>query len=838
MKKMLAVLLTVAMLFTAAPSMAYAAGSGDAAGLGKVQWWNFRNNDENNGITDKELPDSYETTSLKWASQVAPDYTNSCMPPLIIGDYLYTAALRYAYKIDKNTGKVVAKSEKLAGGVGYALNPMTYAEGMFFLQIGNGQVQALDAKTLKSLWISERTGGQTLQPITYRDGYIYTGTWNSEVSDGTYFCLSVKDEDPTRGDEIKKCVWKFQPTDNGDAPKGFYWAGSYVTDKYILFGADDGSEFGDYTPTATIYSLNPHTGKVIDQIDQINGDLRTTIVYNDGYAYFATKGGTLYKVPISEDGHFGKYSSINMNGMMTASPVVYNGRIYVGVCGQGGQFDADGGHCFAVINDDEELTDGSLAYTVPIPGYPQAAALLSTKTGEKGLVRLYFTYNAYPGGLYYIEDKPGRTSSKAVHLFIPESNMQQYCISTICCDDEGNLYYKNDTGYLMCVAKNRAYLKDVKASASTGEVVWDQKFMTSTLNYNLKVKGDTKNIKFKLDIPKGMKVTANGKACKESYTMPLDKDSAGTLKLKVTKGKYKRTYTFKVTGEGADATLGDILVSSSNTYGRGVIDYNPEFNSAFKEYNTVYYTEGRKFVNIWPSATDPNAKITVYAADNVLEKGVNEDGTMDPAGRSQNHYRYAVYFTPGKSFATVRIVVQSENKKNTRSYLMTVLRTLSTDKVEMCLNKEKVTLYDREPNNYINLYAFVANTDQKPVWEVDDDKVVTIDESGMVTAVGKGKTTVRAVCAGVEAECVITVKKSVVTLNKYKANLKLSAKKSLQLSAKINGTKSDEIKWSVTQGKGIVKVNAKGKVTPLKKGTAIVTASAGSIKKTCTITVK
>lgn len=60
---------------------------------------------------------------------------------------------------------------------------------MLFAQIGGGQIQAVSASTLRSVWISESLGGQTLSPITYKDGYIYTGTWNSETTAGSYFCL-------------------------------------------------------------------------------------------------------------------------------------------------------------------------------------------------------------------------------------------------------------------------------------------------------------------------------------------------------------------------------------------------------------------------------------------------------------------------------------------------------------------------------------------------------------------------------------------------------------------------------------------------------------------------
>lgn len=51
---------------------------------------------------------------------------------------------------------------------------------------------------------------------------------------------------------------------------------------------------------------------------------------------------------------------------------------------------------------------------------------------------------AKPGRyLYLLSDEPGQTSGTAVELFRPASDQQEYCISTICADREGTLYYKN-----------------------------------------------------------------------------------------------------------------------------------------------------------------------------------------------------------------------------------------------------------------------------------------------------------------------------------------------------------------------------------------------------------
>ncbi len=170
---------------------------------------------------------------------------------------------------------------------------------------------------------------------------------------------------------------------------------------------------------------------MIDKRTDLIGDIRSTITYNNGYVYFTTKGGYLYRVAMNADGTFGAVAGYNLGGAATSTPVVYKNRIYVGVCGTGGQYNADGGHHFDVLK--ESASGLSLAYKVSIPGYPQAAPILSTAYENQdfdgdgkadGRVYLYFTYNAYPGGIYMLTDTPGQTSGKAEELFRPVSKQQ------------------------------------------------------------------------------------------------------------------------------------------------------------------------------------------------------------------------------------------------------------------------------------------------------------------------------------------------------------------------------------------------------------------------------
>ena len=411
-------------------------------------WVNFRGNDENMGITEAPTPVSKENANLKWAQKYGQGWAGASTPPIIVNDVLYIVVNKNVLMLDKNTGEEIIRSPELEGNAGFALNPAAYGEGMIFVHVGEGRIQALRADTLETLWISESVGGQTISPITYKNGYIYSGTWNSETADGTYFCIYVKDEDTSRGSEIKECQWKL------NHKGGFYWAGAYAADDYVIFGSDDGTG-GCESETAVLYSVNPLSGKVIDTIEGIKGDMRSAIAYDQDTdkIYFSTKGGWFYSVRVKNDGTFDDKTARYMEtgGMSTGTPLVYNGRAYLGVCGPG-QFSKEG-HTYKVI----DVNEMKEIYSVEVPGYVQTSGLLSTAYADSnGKVYIYTTYNYPPGGLYVIEDSKGQTEAKAGHLFIPEGNLSQYSISSLVCDKNGTIYYKNDSCYMMAIENNKS----------------------------------------------------------------------------------------------------------------------------------------------------------------------------------------------------------------------------------------------------------------------------------------------------------------------------------------------------------------------------------------------
>ena len=842
-------------------------------------WSSYQNSETNNGITDRAMPTSKNTITQKWATRLdAKGWDAALTPPLILGGYVYVASGQFIYKMDKNTGDIVQTSERMSGNMQYAMIPLAYAEGMLFAQIGGGQIQALSATTLKSLWISEKLGGQTLSPITYKNGYIYTGTWNSDTTPGSYFCLSVTDENPSKGNEIKYCTWKY------DHKGGFYWAGAYASENYLVFGSDDGA--GD-AYTSILYSVNTHTGQLIDKRTDLIGDIRSTITYNNGYVYFTTKGGYLYRVAMNADGTFGAVAGYNLGGAATSTPVVYKNRIYVGVCGTGGQYNADGGHHFDVIN--ESASGLSLAYKVSIPGYPQAAPILSTAYENQdfdgdgkadGRVYLYFTYNAYPGGIYMLTDTPGQTSGKAEELFRPVSKQQEYCISPLCVDKDGTIYYKNDSCYLMALETNGAYLDSVTARPDTGSVNWDKRFQASETEYTLRVAENAKNVTLSFKAPAGCTMKIGNDIIDGTYVADVSSGKA-EIKIAVVQGTKSREYTFHLTKDHGNSSLTSMIVSTSNTYGEvsHYLSMTPAFNSAKTSY-TVEYLDSKaentqRFLRVYVEKAESDATVKTE-----MVKGVKRVTTTT----SGNATRFNVYWEDGVDEAQVKFVVTAKAGSKTE-YLLTIQRkvkaptptpteipevfgpwqTVSTATVfapeqqrrtsnkgrqetrtvgscltpTIRLNATSIKLKVKQSTTKVQVSGLAAG-DRVQSWTTSNKKVATVTSRGKITAKKTGKARIIITLAsGKKAVVNVTVQKTAVKTTKIsglKRSVVLKRRQKLTLKPVISPITSVEKVTYKTSNKKVATVNSRGVITAKKKGTAKITVKSG--KKTYTVTVK
>lgn len=785
LKQMAATILAVSLMITMLPANVFAKEA--VRENVDTEWYNFRNNPENNGVTDRPTPIEAEETVQKWAEKYGTGWSAAPTPPLILDGKLYIGVANRILEIDKETGKEIRRSDEMIGNVGYAMNPLTYADGKLFVQVGNGAIQAVDYKTLKCVWYSEKIGGQTVSPISYAKidgkGYIYSGTWNSEKRDGSYICMTTDDEGTTEvegqtkgGGKEKKLTWQFTPSTDDPQVKnkrGFYWAGAYATENYIAVGSDDGSNEGDYTADAIFYTLDSRTGKIIDSISGIKGDIRTTTVYDNGYLYFATKGGVLYKTKVDSKGKLSETSSIDIGAvtneklMATAAPLVYGNKIYMGVSGSGGQFDPDAGHGFRIIDNRGPLTQDSIMYNLPIAGYPQAAALASTAYADKdfdgdgeadGRVYLYFTYNAMPGGIYYCYDTKDQTEAKPEQygeLFVPQKEQQQYCISTLCADRDGTLYYKNDSCYLMAVENNLAYLNNVTVKGGENESIsWNKAFDSANAEYELKIPDTMKTANITLEMNEGMTATINGSAYTGKNEVTLEEgDTKVQIEVSKTEGEktYKRTYTLNFARVKAISTLESMKVGNSNSF-TGFLQMTPEFTSEVTDYK-VDTTRQESFWRVWLKPTDVNSKITVTPVENVDRITTSNGNTS-----TQGHDRWNVYKKDQAKTAKIRVDVLSENGKKTTSYNLTL--EVPVKVTGIALDKQEAEL-DMTEKLQLNAKIMPENaTIQTVKWYSSDEETATVDEKGLVTPKKAGNAEITVISddgASITDKCHVTI---------------------------------------------------------------------------------
>lgn len=438
-----------------------------------AEWPYFRADADNNGVVDYKTPTVAENTVLYWATKAGEGWGGqACGCPIIVDGYLYVYASTNLYKVDTVTGKVVATGT-MDRASSFAINSPAYAEGMIFVGLSNGGVQAFDAVTLQPLWIyNDPIKAQPNCPIVYHDGYIYTGFWKGETMDASFVCLSVTDENPNSRTEEKLPTWRH--VQKG----GFYWAGAYVCDDFLLVGTDDG-EAGYVTGHSQVLSFDPKTGEMLSSITLPHvGDLRSSIAHDTetGDYYFTTKGGYFYRLSVNADGTIDdeslRYVKLNNYAddpnnppMSTCTPVIYNGRAYIGVSGTG-QFLQYSGHNITVI----DLNSMRIAYKVRTQGYPQTSGLLTTAYDEgDGTVYIYFVDNMTPGNLRVISDRPGQYEPKEITqetftdktgthvydtayvLFTPTGGQAEFAICSPIADETGTIYFKNDSGCLMAL---------------------------------------------------------------------------------------------------------------------------------------------------------------------------------------------------------------------------------------------------------------------------------------------------------------------------------------------------------------------------------------------------
>ena len=410
-------------------------------------WASFRNNEVNNGVTSVQTPRTAEETEVLWAKTFSTGWSDTPSPLILVDDSVVSICGNTLKKIDKATGEVTVTGQ-LSASYSWGMVPATYSDGLIFCPLGKGTVEAVNAKTLKSVWIyKDENGGDGYSPITYDNGKIYVGFgYNKEYA---FVCLNA---------ETGELIWR--ATD----AKGFYWAGAAIVGDYVVYGSDSGH----------LYSRDKESGDLVTDLT-VDGSttIHSSVCYDNGKVYFAINNGKLGMAAIdNETGELSDLEIIDCSAYgtgATSTPVVYNGMAYLGV-GKWGN-----GHYICVDLDTKEVK-----WSVDGSGHAQSSPLLSTAYEEDGYLYLYVTYNNNPGGVEVIKAKADGSEAVQTTLY-DAAGFEQFCIASVICDEDGTIYHKNDSGSIFAIAMKEEVKQQLAAEAvdkmidAIGEVTLESK---------------------------------------------------------------------------------------------------------------------------------------------------------------------------------------------------------------------------------------------------------------------------------------------------------------------------------------------------------------------------
>ena len=160
---------------------------------------------------------------------------------------------------------------------------------------------------------------------------------------------------------------------------------------------------------------------------------------------------------------------------------------------------------------------------------------------------------------------------------------------------------------------------------------------------------------------------------------------------------------------------------------------------------------------------------------------------------------------------------------------------------EVSLNKNELTI-NKGATEKLLLTIAPSNFTDEINWKSGNTNVVTVDNTGKITAKAVGTAVVKVTVGNQSASCKVTVVQPVTSLYLSKSSLTMEATDTYVLT--VNVSPSDAfnkaVKWE-SSDETIATVNQEGVVTALKKGKATITVSTldgSNIKKTCTVEVK
>ena len=364
--------------------------------------WNGFANGGSGSSTDALTPTT-KTDTPSWAlnllteEQQKAGASASASDPIVANGkvYLVTGASVWGGKtwnavlneIDPETGSVV-RSLELGSSMDSTCRPVI-AQGIILIPLSGGYLQAVSAKTFKTLWYSDAFAMQNQSSLTVDGDYVYINTldcWSAngnDVQNGTVRRINI---------HTGAIAGSASVTDGG-----YYWSGGLMVNGYYVVGSDFGQ--------VRVYSAD--LSKLVASFKLSGGNIRSALTVHDGYVYAVTRDdGTLHKLTIGSDGSITEAGKVQFAPYSTSTPV-FSGK-YAFICGAtANNWKAKG--LLSII----DLSDMSVKQITKADGEElgfesKSTPLVSTRDGE---TYVYFTLNGAKGNW------PNYTSGGGVYMY-------------------------------------------------------------------------------------------------------------------------------------------------------------------------------------------------------------------------------------------------------------------------------------------------------------------------------------------------------------------------------------------------------------------------------------
>lgn len=593
-------------------------------------WPSYRGNDENNGLASFDTPTEQQMTEAAWIRDFSPSSGSTStayapnMPIVIRGETvndldLITASYKTVYRINAANGDTLA-----TGTLDYPVSnmmPMTYArvtdgDKVIFCPLTNGNIEALDADTLVKLWtfrpgekdddgnyiwgispemtqddyraahsgqeppaelitddgnvLAPNERHQSLTPITYSEGLIYTGfTTYSPTYYDYYVAIATCDmtiPDPVTGEDkdyhAGDLVWKYK------SKGGFYRNGAVAIGNAVIFGTQDGKDNESGTPdgSSRIVSLDKKTGTVISEhILEGVGDICSSIVYDKagiGRLFWTASGGFLCSAAV--DAATGEISDVRQRALggtdpyVVSTPVVCDNTVYLSYS-TGDTSGYFAGHDAAALYNVFKVETGHYSECSPL--------ITDVYKARTGYLYAYLANNDKKGGVTVVQFRIGANDDVTANVsqLFAANGYGAYGASSLIADGEGRLYYKSDSNAVFAIRKcSKVELTGVKnlkvtpyGSKVTLKYSKDKQATSYKILYRINETGSFKSatttkttysIKVKNPSVVTVKIRAEHKDAAKSlvgaYTTPITVYSAKSKIKKLVRGKQSFTVTF------------------------------------------------------------------------------------------------------------------------------------------------------------------------------------------------------------------------------------------------------------------------------------------------------